>query len=173
MMARGLPLIIVQPGAVYGPGDASPQGQLFRQYLSRKLPMVPRGTAFCWGHVDDTARAHVLAMERGVSGQSYIIAGQPATLLDVLRLAQRITGVPVPRLRPSPALIAAVANLASFVERMVPLDGTVSSEYLRVAAGVTYLGSNAKAKRELGFDVRPLAEGLRETLAYERQGLQS
>lgn len=171
MIAQGLPLIIVQPGAVYGPGDASPQGRLFRQYLGHRLPMVPRGTAFCWGHVDDTARGHLLAMERGVSGQSYIIAGQPASLLEVLRLAEQITGVRVPRLRPSPDLIKAVAAVASLVERFVPLDGTMSSEYLRVAAGVTYLGSNAKARRELGFDVRPLADGLQETLTYERQRL--
>ncbi|MBV9547778.1 MAG: NAD-dependent epimerase/dehydratase family protein [Chloroflexi bacterium] len=165
MIGQGLPLVIVMPGAVYGPGDASPQGQLFQQYLSRKLLMVPRGSAFCWGHVEDTARGHVLAMERGASGQSYIIAGQPATLVEVLREAERMTGVPAPRLHPSPALVKAVAAIAGAVERVAPVPDTMSSEYLRVAAGVTYLGSNAKAKRELGFEVRPLDEGLRETLA--------
>ncbi|MBV9578862.1 MAG: NAD-dependent epimerase/dehydratase family protein, partial [Chloroflexi bacterium] len=72
MMRQGLPLVIVQPGGVYGPGDNSPQGELLRQYLRRKLPMVPRGSALCWGHVDDTAAGHALAMERGATGQSYI-----------------------------------------------------------------------------------------------------
>src|SRR5262249_55628810 len=102
MMRAGLPLTIVQPGAVYGPGDNSPQGQLFRQYLRRRFPMVPSGTALCWGHVEDTARGHLLAMQRGEVGESYIIAGPPASVMDVLHLAERITGVSSPSLHPSP-----------------------------------------------------------------------
>ena len=46
-------------------------------------------------------------------------------------------------------------------------DNPDAAESLRVLAGVTYLGSNAKARRELGYAPRPLKEGLRETLAHE------
>ena len=167
MMRAGLPLTIVQPGAVYGPGDPSPQGQLLRQYLRRRLPIVPSGTAFCWAHVEDTARGHLLAMQRGRTGESYILAGQPATLQEVLRFAERMTGVPVPRLHPSPGLLKAVASVMGVVERFVPVPDNYSAEYLRVGAGATYLGTNAKARRELGYAPRPLEEGLRETLLYE------
>lgn len=171
MMRAGLPLLIVQPGGVYGPGDNSPQGQLFRQYLRRRLPMVPTGTALCWGHVDDTAHGHLLAMQRGQVGQSYIIAGPPSTVIDVLRLAERITGVPGPPLHPSPGLVKAVASVVGVIERVVPVPENYSAEYLRVAAGATYLGSNAKARRELGYDPRPLEDGLRQTLLYEQAHL--
>jgi nucleoside-diphosphate-sugar epimerase len=167
MIRAGLPLIVVQPGGVYGPGDNSPQGQMLRQYLGRKLPMVPRGAALCWAHVEDTARGHVQAMERGTPGESYIIAGPPASIVEVLDVAQRLTGVPAPRIHPSPALIKAVASIMSAIERVAPLPQTMSSEYLRVAAGATYLGSSAKAIRELGFAPRPIDVGLRETLDYE------
>jgi nucleoside-diphosphate-sugar epimerase len=167
MVNAGLPLIIVEPGAVYGPGDQSPQGALFRQYLQRKLPMVPRGAALCWAHVEDTAQGHLLAMQRGTPGETYIIAGQPATIQSVLALAESITGVPAPRLHPAPGLVKAIADLVSLVERFAPVPDTFSAEYLRVAAGATYLGSNAKARRELGFEPRPLDVGLRETLEYE------
>ncbi len=51
--------------------------------------------------------------------------------------------------------------------RVLPVPGSYTGEGLRVAAGVTYLGDNSKAKRELGYDPRPLEEGLRETLHYE------
>jgi nucleoside-diphosphate-sugar epimerase len=169
MIQQGLPLTIVQPGGVYGPGDNSPQGQLLRQYLQRKLPMVPRGAALCWAHVEDTARGHLLAMQRGVPGQSYILAGPPSTIQGVLELAERITGVPAPRLHPAPGLVKAVATIMGVVERIAPVPDTMSAEYLRVAAGATYLGSNAKAKRELGYDPRPIEVGLRETLEYEIQ----
>jgi nucleoside-diphosphate-sugar epimerase len=135
--------------------------------------MVPRGAALCWAHVEDTARGHLLAMQRGTPGQSYIIAGPPATIQDVLELAERITGVLAPRIHPSPALVKAVAAIVGLIERIAPVPDTLSSEYLRVAAGVTYLGSNAKAKRELGFDPRPLEVGLRETLEYELQRMRN
>jgi len=167
MIRAGLPLVIVQPGGVYGPGDTSPQGQLLRQYLQRKLAIVPRGAALCWGHVEDTARGHLLPMERGAVGERYIIAGPPAAIVEVLALAERITGISAPRRRVSPGVLRASAKLMSVVERIVPLHETMSAEYFRVAAGVTYLGSNAKAQREFGFQARPIEEGLRETLEYE------
>jgi nucleoside-diphosphate-sugar epimerase len=167
MMRAGLPLTIVQPGAVYGPGDNSPQGQLFRQYLRRRLVMVPSGTALCWAHVDDTARGHLLAMQRGHTGESYILAGPPATVQEVLHLAERVSGVPAPQLVLSPGTLKAVASIMGVIERFIPVPENWSAEYLRVAAGATYLGTNAKARRELGYSPRPLEQGLTETLRYE------
>lgn len=158
MMKRGLPLVIVQPGVTYGPGDPSAMGVTLRQYLQRKLRGIPKGSAYCWGHVEDTAAGHLLAMERGRPGESYIIAGEPRTLVDAIELAALITGVPAPRLRPSPAFLKFLATLTR-------------SETVRVGAGVTYLGSNAKAKRELGLRHRPFEEGFRETLLAEMRSL--
>jgi nucleoside-diphosphate-sugar epimerase len=167
LMRAGLPLIIVQPGAVYGPADPSPQGQLFRQYLRRKLPMVPAGTALCWAHVEDTARGHLLAMRAGHPGECYILAGPPATVQRVLRLAEQVTGVPAPRLHPAPGLVKAAASVVALMERFVSVPDNYSAEYLRVAAGTTYLGSNARARAELGYQPRSLEDGLPETLRYE------
>jgi nucleoside-diphosphate-sugar epimerase len=146
MIADGLPLVIVMPGAAYGPGDTSALGETLEMYLRRRLPLAPRATAFCWGHVDDTAHAHLLAMERGTPGESYIIGGPPHTLIDALALAEASTGIKAPRVHPSPSM-------------------------MRVSAGVTYIGDNAKAKATLGYDPRPLGQGLPEALAYDMQRL--
>jgi nucleoside-diphosphate-sugar epimerase/N-acetylglutamate synthase-like GNAT family acetyltransferase len=167
MIQAGLPLIIVQPGVVYGPGDPSVIGDLLRQYLRRRLPIRPHGAAFCWGHVDDTARGHVLAMEKGHPGETYIIAGPPHTLEEALEVAEEVTGIRPPLLRPSAGLLRAMAAAASAVEHIVPLPPTYSGETLRIAAGATYLGSSEKAQRELGFRTRTLETGLRETLLQE------
>ena len=164
MIAAGLPLVIVQPGVTYGPGDTSAIAEVFRQYLAGKLPMVPDKTAYCWAHVDDTARGHLQAMEKGKIGENYFIAGPVHTLFDALQIAERITGIKAPRIKASPGMLRALSSLMSIVETVIPISGQYSSETLRVSAGATYLGSNAKAERELGFSPRPLVEGLRETL---------
>ena len=167
MIQAGLPLVIVQPGVVYGPGDPSVIGTLLRQYLRRTLPIRPHGAAFCWGHVDDTARGHLLAMEKGRPGESYIIAGPPHTLEEALEVAEEITGIRPPRLRPPAMILRAMAAAASVVERVITLPQTYSAETLRIAAGATYLGSSEKAHQELGFRTRALENGLRETLLEE------
>jgi nucleoside-diphosphate-sugar epimerase len=166
-IARGLPLVIVMPGLVYGPGDTSSVRTALIQYLQRKLPMIPRRTAFSWAHVDDIARGHILAMEQGAPGESYIIAGPTATFEEALKLAERITGVPAPRLRVAPGLLKAMAGLMRLVEKAAPVPADYSSEYLRINAGVTYIGDNAKARRTLSYNPRPLKEGLADTLYHE------
>jgi nucleoside-diphosphate-sugar epimerase len=166
-IARGLPLVVVMPGLVYGPGDTSSVRTTFIQYLQRKLPMIPKRTAFCWAHVDDIARGHILAMEKGASGATYIIAGPAATFEDALKLAEQITGVPVPRLRVMPGLLKVMAGLMRVLERVVPVPDDYSAEFLRINAGVTYIGDNTKARRELGYSPRSLKEGLAETLYHE------
>lgn len=158
MMRKGLPLVIVQPGVTYGPGDPSAMGSTLREFLQGRMRGVPKRSAYCWGHVEDTAAGHLLAMERGRAGESYIIAGEPRSLVDAIEMAERITGIPAPRLRPSPGFLRFLAAVTR-------------SEILRVGAGATYLGSHAKATRELGLHHRPLEEGLRETLLAEMRTL--
>jgi nucleoside-diphosphate-sugar epimerase len=167
MMQAGLPLVIVQPGVVYGPGDTSQVRATFVQYLRRKLPMIPRGAAYCWGHVEDTAQAHLSAMERGISGQAYIVAGPAATLRHVFTLAESITGIPAPKRDAPPWMLRAMAGVMGVVERGRAVPPGYSPEALRVTAGITYLGSSKKASRALGFVARPLEDGLRETLHHE------
>jgi len=167
MIERGLPLVIAQPGVNYGPGDTSSVRTVLIQYLTRRLPMVPRGTAYCWAHVDDTARGHVLCLERGRPGETYIIGGPVHTLIEALETAERLTGIPAPRLRPGPGVVRALAAVMGMVERVVPLPETMTGEGLISIAGVTYTASNEKARRELGYAPRPLDVGLRETLDHE------
>ncbi len=167
MIEAGLPLVIVQPGVNYGPGDTSAIAEVLRQYLAGKLPMVPDKTAYCWAHVDDTARGHIQAMEKGKIGESYFIAGPVHTLYDALKTAEKITGVKAPRLKASPGMLRAMSAAMGLVEKVIPVSGQYSSETLRVSAGATYLGNSAKAERELGFKARPLVEGLSETLNRE------
>lgn len=166
-MRAGLPLVTVMPALVYGPGDHSLIYTTLRLWARGWLKIIPGGIAYCWGHVEDTARAHLLAMERGTPGESYIIAGPPATLDEALRLGEDLFGIPAPRLHVSPSWVKRLAAVLGVVEKVIPLRGLASAETLRTVAGVTYLASSAKAQRDLGLTMRPLAEGLAATVEHE------
>lgn len=169
MIAAGLPLVIVMPGVIYGPEDTSSVRTTFIQYLQRKLPMLPGGTTFSWAHVDDIARGHILAMEKGKVGESYIIAGPTHSLVEAMQVARDITGIPTPRTIVPAGIMKALSIVMGAVAKIVPVPDEYSAEYLRVNAGTTYIGSNARARRELGYEPRPLKEGLTQTLQHEMQ----
>lgn len=163
-IAEGLPLVIVSPGLVYGPGDTSSVRASLLDYLQGRLPLLPRQTAFCWAHVEDIARGHLLAMDKGQVGETYFLTGEPYGLYDAYRLAQEITGIRAPLAVP-PQLFQALSALVKPFDRFLPESYT--SEGLRILAGVTYIGDNARARRELGFDPRPLRVGWDQTLKHE------
>ena len=74
---RDLPVVVVMPGLVYGPGDTAMTGQLIRDTIRGRRVVVPAAGGVCWGHVDDIADGHLLAMQGGAPGQSYMLAGPP------------------------------------------------------------------------------------------------
>jgi nucleoside-diphosphate-sugar epimerase len=170
MIKQGLPLVIASPGLVYGPGDHSSVRTSLQMYLQRRLPMIPQQAAFCWGHVDDIAAGHLQAMEKGKIGETYFVCGPNHTMVEAMQTAERITGIPAPMAVP-PIMLKIGAAMASMAERVIDLPPLYTAEGLRITAGVTYIGSNAKAKRELGFDPRSLETGLRQYLAYEMHEL--
>ena len=164
---EGLPLVIAMPGLIYGPDGTSLSDEAWRLYLKKKLPMVGGGSGYCWGHVEDIAHAHLLAMEKAAPGSTYIICGPKHTSDEAFDMAKKITGIRKP-LQIPPAMMKFSAYLVSLIEWLIPMPEMYAAETLRVSAGVTYYGDNSKARRDLGYNPRPLEVGLRETLEYER-----
>ncbi|MBU1866173.1 MAG: NAD-dependent epimerase/dehydratase family protein [Actinobacteria bacterium] len=170
MMRGGLPVVIVQPGVVYGPGDDSNTARLLRRYLLGKVPVAPTRTAASWVHVEDVAAGHLLAMEAGTPGRSYLLCGEDATLLEVMRMAGRLVGkrrgpLPIPGLALRP--LAGALRVAGHV--IPPL--AVTAERMRRMAGATFLGDDIRARRELGYAPRSLGEGMPDTVRSVLQDL--
>jgi nucleoside-diphosphate-sugar epimerase len=163
----GLPLTIVMPGVVYGTGDTSGMHIALVDLLRSRLPVTPARTAFCWAHVEDTARGHIQAMEAGKPGETYLITGPRHTFEAAFDLAASIAKVRAPIFHPGPRLMRAMAAMMSGVQGFVQLPPAFTPEALRVLAGTTYFGSNEKAVREIGFTARPLEEGLAQTIEHE------
>ena len=163
-IANGLPLVIVQPGLIYGPGDTSSVRTSLINFLKGQLPMLPLETKLCWAHVDDIADGHILAMEKGRIGESYIICGEPYALYNAYLLASQVSGKNAP-MAVSPKMLKVLSVLVKPLDAVLPESYT--SEGLRIIAGVTYIGNNSKAKHELGYDPRPVSEGWVETIKQE------
>lgn len=162
MMSAGLPLVIVMPGAVYGPGDRSDLARAFTSYLRGRLPLAPTRTAFCWAHVEDVASGLLAAMERGRPGSTYIMGGPPHPLRHALALAGQAAGRHAPYPMPASLLRPAAWGAQGLSCVVPPLRGP--AEKLHLAAGDTHLGTDARARAELGFRPRSLEEGMPETV---------
>ena len=171
-IAQDAPVIIVMPGEVYGPAGHSVVGALVRLLLRRMVPIVPGAdTGFTFVHVDDVARGHVLAAEKGRIGASYILAGDVMTVGDALQVIARLAGVPAPLLLLDSRLFVPFRSLVNRIERSVSLSPMISSERLH-SMGCTSWVTSAKAERELGYTHRSVEEGMAETVLWEVTQLQ-
>ena len=163
-----LPLIVVQPGGVYGPDDKEYGSirEIFRNWLQGDLPMIPKKVALPFDHVEDIVRGHLLAMEAGKIGEEYIISSEPRKVVEIFDLAEELTGISAPW-KVSPLWFKLLEKVMTPVEWvMTPPEG-FEPEKLRTYGGAEILVDNSKATRELGIEHRPIEDGLREYLEWE------
>ncbi len=166
LQQKGAPIIIVQPGGVTGPGDASPLSLVYQYYLQR-TPAMPGGrSGATFAHVDDIAEAHALAMEKGRPGESYVIAGPSLTYRQLMEQCETLAGIPAPGLW-IPGWMTRLMSVLVRPLEMIGMDLQLSSEGLRTLADCTFWATAEKARRELGWAPRPLEAALKEVLDYE------
>ena len=164
-IGQGAPIVIVQPGGVYGPGDHSELGNTIEMTRKGRLPMIPfADMRMSFVYVDDVADGIILAFDQGQIGQSYILAGERATMKDLVQTTARLVGRREPQREMPTGLLRASAPLGPVIG---PLMGMPKNfrELISVSDGVSYWMTDEKARRELGFSPRGLEQGLRDTLA--------
>jgi dihydroflavonol-4-reductase len=166
-IAKGAPIVIVQPGGVYGPGDHSELGNIIDQTRTGKLKMLlfPE-TGFNLVYVDDVAEGILLAHDKGEVGKSYVLGGEISTMRKLIEKVAELSG----RKAPKRELPAGVMKLAVPIGPLVGKAmgfGPNLGELIKTSDGVTYWASHERAKSELGYRPRDLDTGLRQTLAAE------
>jgi dihydroflavonol-4-reductase len=155
------------PGGIYGPGDNSDARKAMDMFLAGKMPvkMFPE-TGFTFAHVDDIASGILLALDKGRSGEAYILAGEISTLGGLIDTVGEIVRKSPPKFTMPPALIKAMAPLGRFIGPLLQLPPNFR-ELVASAEDVTYWARPDKAVNELGWSARPLEQGLRDTLKAE------
>jgi dihydroflavonol-4-reductase len=165
---RGLPLVIVNPSTPVGPLDIkpTPTGKIIVDFVSRRMPAY-LNTGLNLVPVEDCAKGHILAAQKGRIGEKYILGGEDTSLAKMLNMLSEISGVPAPRicLPYRPVLAAAWINEAFSAiigkEPLIPLAG------VQMAKKLMYFSSK-KAKMELGFEATSVYNALERAVGWFR-----
>ncbi len=164
LIADGLPCVVVQPGAVYGPGDHSQVGNQLTQFLKGRLPLLAFGDlGLSLVHRDDVADGIVLALDKGVPGEHYVLGGEVSTLRGFIEAAATATGRRPPRGAMPVGLVKAAATVGPLVGPLLGYPPNMK-ELVSSSHQVTFWARSDKAKRELGWQPRSLEQGMRDTL---------
>lgn len=167
LIGEGLPCTIVQPGGVYGPGDTSSVGHLLNQFLGGKMPLMPfPELGICLSHVEDIAAGILLALDRGRTGEAYVISGPATTMKEAIGVVAEMTDRKPPRGAIPTPLMKAMIPIGPLVGKAMGQPPNLR-ELISSADGVTFWASYDKAKAELGYEPRGLEQGLRDMLVAE------
>ena len=159
-IAQGAPVLIAQPGGIYGPGDTSDLSLLLDRVKKGWLKVnLMSSVGFNFVHVDDVVEGLLLIHDRGRIGQSYNLGGEITTLKELVAKVAALAG----RKPPSGELpVGVIKRLVGPWRYLAPLMGFPPNlqELIKASDGVTYWARDDKARAELGYSPRTLDVGL-------------
>ncbi|WP_277187494.1 hopanoid-associated sugar epimerase [Caballeronia sp. BR00000012568055] len=164
----GLPAVIVNPSTPIGPRDVrpTPTGRIIVEAATGKIPAFV-DTGLNLVHVDDVAHGHLLALERGVIGERYILGGENLPLQQMLTDIAGFVGRKPPTIKLPRGPLYPVAIGAELFAKFSGKEPMVTVDALRMSKNKMYFTS-AKAERELGYRARSYKDGLRDALDWFR-----
>jgi dihydroflavonol-4-reductase len=165
----GLQVVTVNPTTPVGEQDVkpTPTGRIVVDFLKRKFPAYVE-TGLNLVDVRECARGHVLALEKGKSGERYILGGENLSLKQILDKLGRISGLPSPRLK-LPYVFAYAAGMVdeAITGRMLRREPRATVDTVRMGKKKMFASSD-KAERELGWKIVPVDDALRRAVEWFR-----
>jgi dihydroflavonol-4-reductase len=157
-VSRGLEGMIVNPSLMFGPWDWKPSSGRMMLQVAKGMPLAPRGAAnFC--DVRDVAAGCIAAARIGKPGRNYVLGAYNMTYFEFWQRIARIVGAKPPRFRMGPIIQYGGAIGGDLWTKISRREGEVNSAMLGLSAQ-SHCFSSDRAKRELGYVVRPLDESL-------------
>jgi farnesol dehydrogenase len=170
---KGLPVTIVNPSRVYGPGldtGSNPITKIVELYMKKKWYVIPGSGddigSYCY--VDDIIEGHLLAMEKGQSGERYLFGGVNATFNELIALISKYSSIRNNLWHiPFPLLLVYSKGQVMYAG-MSGKPPMITPEWVRKYEYNWALDSS-KAIEELGYRIRPLEEGIKLTIEWVRK----
>ena len=164
---NGLDVVIVNPAAPLGPGDygPTPTGRVIADAFNLPVIMGVR-TVSNYIDVRDCAMGHVLALERGRTGESYILGNENASHSDLMRELQKVVGLKRPLITVSPNALYPVAYLTQAIAKYVTHKAPFMTPVELEISNAGLVADPSKARNELGLPNRPIEETLRDAVSW-------
>jgi dihydroflavonol-4-reductase len=169
---EGLPVIIVNPTAVFGPPNYAQckQNSAFIAMSRRRIPFVFKG-GYNWVDVRDVANSICNALTQGKLGESYILGGNYYTLKDLSRIVSKVTGKRIPCLEVPIGLVKSFLPLIGAYYKLMKQDPSVTRESIEILEFGNRFIESEKAKRDLGHNPRPVDETMKDLVSWHRENL--
>jgi dihydroflavonol-4-reductase len=165
----GMHVVVVNPTTPVGEQDIkpTPTGRIILDFLKRKFPAYV-DTGLNLVDVTECARGHVAALERGKSGERYILGGENLTLKQILDKLGAITGLPSPTVKlPYFFAFAAAAVDETITGRILHREPRATIDAVRMGRKKMF-ATSAKAERDLGWKIVPAENALRRAVEWFR-----
>ncbi|MEN8183247.1 MAG: NAD-dependent epimerase/dehydratase family protein [Myxococcota bacterium] len=151
-IAKGLPVVIVHPTTVVGIGDRrpTPTGGLILHFLNGIMKAYAE-TVLNVVDVDDVAKGHLLALEKGTVGHQYILGGENLTMSEITQILSALTGIAPPRVRLPHWLLLAAGHAAEWLANHVTHRTPIVDVEASLHALSNRPSDSGKAEKELGY----------------------
>jgi dihydroflavonol-4-reductase len=163
----GQEVMILNPTTPIGAGDAkpTPTGRIVVDFLNKNFPAYV-DTGLNLVDVNEVARMHLVALDKGTPGERYILGGENLTLKQILDRMSAITGLPSPTMKVPHAVAMGFAFFdENFTGKLLGKEPRATVEAVRMGKKMMF-ASSAKAERELGFKVLPVYGALRAAIEW-------
>jgi dihydroflavonol-4-reductase len=167
-IAGGQDVVIVNPTTPVGPWDAkpTPTGEILVRFLTGKMPAYV-DTGLNLVDVRDVAEGHILAYERGQTGERYILGNENITLRALLDRLSVLTARPAPTVRLPSLVPLAYAAAGEFIFEPLGFRADVPYEGVRMSKQRMYYDT-AKAEHTLGFRANSVTRALGDAVTWFR-----
>jgi dihydroflavonol-4-reductase len=165
----GMDVVVVNPTTPVGEQDIrpTPTGRIVVDFLKKKFPAYV-DTGLNLVDVRECARGHLTALEKGRSGERYILGGENLTLKQILDKLGAITGLPSPKVRVPYVMALATGVVDEMVTgRILGREPRATIDAVRMGRKKMFV-SSAKAERELGWNPSPVEGALRRAVEWFR-----
>lgn len=170
MCREGLPVVVVNPTTPIGPHDVkpTPTGRIIVDFVSGRMPACVN-TGLNVVDVEDVARGHILALEKGRVGERYILGNQNLTLRQIFHILERLTGIRAPRFNiPLRAALAAAYADEFVCGRILHKPPRIPVAAVKAARKFRHFDC-AKAVGELGLPQTPIEEAFAKAIRWFRE----
>lgn len=168
---QGLPVVVVNPSTPVGPWDwrPTPTGQMLVDFLQGRMPAYLE-TGLNLVHVQDVARGHLLAAEKGRVGEKYILGHENLSLSRIFQILGEISGLPAPKVKLPYWPVLGLAYLTEFWAKYLNPRATprLTVTAVRMAKKFMYF-DNTKAVKYLGLTLTPVRRALADAMDWFRE----